>query len=85
MKFEWDENKHKVSFEEATTVFSDKLAKITFDPDHSHDEHRQILIGHSHKRRLLFVIHVSFEGKDIVRIVSARKATKRERRDFKNV
>jgi hypothetical protein len=92
MKFDWDSKKaefnlkkHKVSFEEATTVFFDDLAKITFDPDHSDDEHRQILIGHSNNRRLLFVIHVSIEEKNIIRIISARKATKRERKDFENI
>ncbi|MBL7669686.1 MAG: BrnT family toxin [Bdellovibrionaceae bacterium] len=92
MKFDWDLKKaefnlkkHKVSFEEATTVFFDDLAKITFDPDHSDDEHRQILIGHSYNRRLLFVIHVSIEEKNTIRIISARKATKRERKDFENL
>lgn len=92
MKFEWDPKKaeinirkHKVSFEEAMTVFFDELAKITFDPDHSQNEHRQILIGHSQNRRLLFVIHVSIEEKNIIRIISARKATKRERKDFENL
>ena len=92
MKFDWDPKKaefnlkkHKVSFEEAMTVFFDDLAKITFDPDHSEDEHRQILIGHSHNRRLLFVIHVSIEERNTIRIISARKATKRERKDFENL
>ncbi|MBK7963380.1 MAG: BrnT family toxin [Bdellovibrionales bacterium] len=92
MKFNWDPKKaefnlkkHKVSFEEATTVFFDDLAKITFDPDHSDDEHRQILIGHSHNRRLLFVIHVSIQERNTIRIISARKATKRERKDFENL
>lgn len=92
MKFDWDRKKaefnlkkHKVSFEEATSVFFDDLAKITFDPDHSDDEHRQILIGHSHSRKLLFVIHVAFEEKNTIRIISARKATKRERKDFESL
>ena len=92
MKFEWDPKKaevnlkkHKVSFEEATTVFFDELAKITFDPDHSHDEHRQILIGHSQNKRLIFVVHISIEEKNTIRIISARKATKRERNDFENL
>ncbi len=92
MKFDWDPKKaefnlkkHKVSFEEASSVFFDDLAKITFDPDHSDDEHRQILIGHSRNRRLLFVIHVSIEEENTIRIISARKATKRERKDFENL
>ena len=92
MKFEWDPRKaelnlkkHKVSFEEAMTVFFDVLAKITFDPDHSNDEHRQILIGQSHSRRLLFVIHLVIEEKNTIRIISARKATKNERNYFENI
>lgn len=92
MKFEWDLSKaasnlkkHKVSFEEASTVFFDPLAKITGDPDHSDDESRQILIGYSHLRKLLFVVHVYKEKKDSIRIISARKATKRETKDFENI
>jgi uncharacterized DUF497 family protein len=92
MKFDWDPRKaelnlkkHKISFEEAMAVFFDPLAKITGDPDHSDDEHRQILIGYSHTRKLLFVIHVFHESKEIVRIISARKATKREKYDFENL
>ena len=70
MKFAWDvrkadqnQKKHKVSFEEASTVFFDDLAKIAFDPDHSEDEHRQILIGHSSNMKLLFVVHIVHEKK----------------------
>ena len=92
MKFEWSERKavlnlkkHGVSFEEAATVFFDKLAKISFDPDHSNDEHRQILIGHSIHKRLLFVVHISHEEKNTMRIISARKATHRERKDFESL
>jgi len=83
MKFDWDPRKseinfkkHKISFEEASTVFFDELAKIAYDPDHSEDEHRQILIGYSLNRRLLFVVHIAYEEKNIIRIISARKATK---------
>ena len=92
MKFEWDAKKanqnlkkHKVSFEEASTVFFDDLAKIAFDPDHSELEHRQILIGHSYSKKLLFVVHISYEEKNVIRIISARKATKKERHDFENL
>lgn len=92
MKFEWDHKKaklnltkHKVSFEEASTVFFDPLAKIANDPDHSNDEHRQILIGYSHHRKLLIVVHVFHDSKNVIRIISARKATKHERRDFENL
>jgi uncharacterized DUF497 family protein len=80
MKFDWDQRKaelnlkkHRISFEEATTVFFDPLAKIANDPDHSGDEHRQILIGYSHTRKLLFVVHVFLESKDIVRIIAPEK------------
>jgi len=92
VKFVWDTGKakanwrkHKVTFEEATTVFYDPLAKITDDPDHSDLENRFILIGHSQKRNLLFVVHVYSEGENIIRIISARKATKQERRDFEDL
>ena len=92
MNFEWDARKadqnlkkHKVSFEEASTVFFDDLAKIAFDPDHSEDEYRQILIGHSYNKKLLFVVHIAHEEKNVIRIISARKATKKERYDFENL
>ena len=92
MKFEWDTRKaehnlkkHKVSFEEASTVFFDDLAKIAFDPDHSEDEHRQIVIGHSYNKNLLFVVHIAHGEKNVIRIISARKATKKERLDFENL
>ncbi|MBI4405385.1 MAG: BrnT family toxin [Deltaproteobacteria bacterium] len=92
MKFVWDTGKakanwrkHKIAFEEATTVFYDPLAKIMDDPDHSDSENRFILIGHSQKRNLLFVVHVYTKEENIIRIISARKATKRERRAFEEV
>lgn len=92
MKFDWDKRKayqnlkkHKVSFEEASTVFFDESAKITYDPDHSEDEHRQILIGHSYNMKLLFVVHIAHEEKNVIRIISARKATKKERHDFETL
>ena len=77
--------KNKVSSEEASTVFFDDLAKIAFDPDHSEDEHRQILMGHSSNKKLLFVVHIVHEEKNVIRIVSVRKATKKERFDFENL
>jgi uncharacterized DUF497 family protein len=92
MKFTWDpqkaklnENKHGVSFEEASTVFYDPFAKLGHDPDHSEQEDRYILIGHSQASNLLFVIHVYAENENTVRIVSARKATKKEKHDFENL
>lgn len=77
--------KHKVSFEEAVTVFFDPLGKVAHDPDHSDEENRWILIGHSSKQTLMFVVHVHIETKNTIRIISARKATKRERYDFESL
>ncbi len=85
--FEWDQakaeanlSKHDVSFEEALTVFADPLAKIFDDPDHSLDEHREIIIGHSTRQRLLLVCFVERQG--TVRLLSARLATRLERQDY---
>ena len=85
--FEWDEDKakenlrkHKVSFEEATTVFSDPLSASTDDPDHSIDEDRNITIGWSNRRRLLMVAYTE-RGYNI-RIISARKLTRNERKVY---
>lgn len=72
--------KHHVSFEEAQTVFDDPLARIFDDPMHSKDEERFIIIGHSIQSRLLLVAFT--ERKDRIRIISARKATKHERRTY---
>ncbi len=92
MKFTWDPDKaknnlkkHKVSFDEAVSVFHDPMAKITDDPDHSTDENRFLLIGHSRKENLLMVIHVYKEEAETIRIISARKATKKEKRDFEEI
>jgi len=85
--FEWDPAKavanverHGVSFEEAVSVFQDRLAEVHPDPDHSDSEPRQVLIGHSAQRRLLLVAFTDRQGK--IRLISARKATRRERRDY---
>lgn len=87
LKFEWDPKKaasnlsrHGVSFEEALTVFGDPLARIFDDEDHSIEEQREIIIGHSAKERLLVVCFTA-QGES-VRIFSARKATRRERKDY---
>ena len=87
MRFEWDPkkaasnlSKHRVAFEEGLTVFADSLAKIFDDEDHSTEEHREIIIGHSVKHRLLLVCFATQQ--ESVRIFSARKATKRERKDY---
>ena len=87
MKFEWDPEKaeinlrkHEVSFEEAITVFKDTLAYIFDDEEHSHEEHREIIIGTSALRRIILVCFVE-RVEDTVRIFSARRATKNEIKD----
>ncbi len=89
MKFEWDERKnqenkrkHKVSFEEAQTVFLDENAIRFFDPDHSRDEDRFIMLGMSFTLRVLVVCHCYREDDDVMRIISARKADKREQANY---
>jgi uncharacterized protein len=72
--------KHGVPFEEAATVFQDPLARVHPDPDHSESEARGILIGRSGKGRLLLVAFTDRQGK--IRLISARKVTRRERRDY---
>ena len=72
--------KHKVSFAEAASVFLDPLALTFSDPDHSHKEDRAITIGSSSKQRVLFVSHC--ERGDRVRIISARRATRKERLQY---
>ena len=85
IKFEWDSTKatanikkHGVSFEEAHSVFYDEFAVQFFDEDHSSDEERFLLLGMSTGARLLLVCHCEREAGDIIRIISARKATRRE-------
>jgi uncharacterized protein len=87
LHFEWDPKKaaanlakHGVSFEEGLTVFSDPLARIFDDEEHSIEEEREIIIGHSTKHRLLLVCFTA-RGASI-RILSTRKATRRERQDY---
>ena len=89
VEFEWDEDKavsnelkHNVSFEEAKTVFINPLAVIFDDEEHSNDEAREIIIGHSQKNRLLLVSFT--ERPNAIRIVSARKATRNERKDYED-
>ncbi len=87
LQFEWDEDKgasnaakHNVAFEEASTVFSDPLATIFDDEAHSSEEIREIIVGHSAADRLLLVAFTEREG--FIRIISARQATRQERRDY---
>jgi uncharacterized protein len=84
MKIEWDSKKaksnlkkHGVSFEEAATALSDPMAATGIDPDHSITEDRYVTFGVSEKGKLIVVSHT--EGNEIVRIISARKASKGER------
>lgn len=87
--FQWDERKnreniriHGVSFEEAKTVFLDENAIRFFDPDHSKDEDRFIMLGISFKLRILVVCHCFRESDKVIRLISARKANKREIHDY---
>ncbi|MBR3018153.1 MAG: BrnT family toxin [Clostridia bacterium] len=85
LSFEWDEHKnavnqakHQVSFEEAQTVFYDDRALVIDDPEHSQDEERFIILGMSARARLLIVCHCYRASDTVIRIISARKATKTE-------
>ncbi len=84
MRFEWDENKaasnlskHGVSFEEAKTVFDDPLYVDFYDPDHSDEEQRYLIVGESNQGRLLIVSYT--ERGDSIRLISARVVTRSER------
>ena len=90
LSFEWDKSKatinlkkHGVSFEEAKTAFSDEWAKLIADPDHSEDEDRFILLGYSSSMRLLVVCHCYRTDESIIRIISARKASRHEAAFYK--
>jgi len=74
--------KHGVSFEEAQTAFLDENARAFFDPDHSENEDRFILLGISALLRVLVVCHCCREGESLIRIISARKADRREQEDY---
>ena len=87
MEFEWDEEKaaanlakHGVSFEEAGTIFDDPLYVDFYDPDHSSEEHRYIIIGESRQGRLLVVSYM--ERGDVTRLISAREVTRSEREAY---
>lgn len=92
MRFLWDQNKnlanikkHRVSFEEAKTVFFDDNARLIPDPEHSISEERFIILGLTNKLILLVVVHTYKENNDIIRIISARKATKSESKYYYEV
>jgi uncharacterized DUF497 family protein len=89
LNFTWDEQKetanrqkHGVSFDEARTVFFDEHARLIADPDSSDDEERFIILGYSERLRLLVVCHCYRENDSIIRIISARKATRPETKTY---
>ena len=89
LDFVWDENKnqkniidHKISFDEAKTVFFDPNAKVIYDPDHSKEEDRFIILGLSKYLNILVVCHCYRENEKIIRLISARKATPKERKQY---
>ena len=82
LKAETNEKKHGVTFEEAATAFRDVYAKIYDDEEHSTNEERFILLGYSVISRLLVVCHCYKENDLIIRIISARKATRQERQKY---
>ena len=92
ISFEWNEEKneinkrkHNVSFEEAVTVFYDTEARVVFDEEHSYDEDRFVILGLSRALRLLVVCHCYKKQEEKIRIISARKATAMEIRQYKNL
>ena len=89
LRFEWDERKnatnvrkHGVSFDEAASVFADENALLLDDPEHSEDEDRFILLGLGHSLRILLVFHCFREEEDVIRIISARRASRAEREQY---
>ncbi len=89
IRFEWDDRKskankrkHKVSFEEAQSVFLDENAIRFFDPDHSENEDQFIMLGMSFSLRILLVCHCYRDDDSVIRIISARKADKQEQSGY---
>lgn len=89
LRFTWDPRKaadnlrkHGVSFEEAATAFADERALVIADPEHSGAEDRFVLLGLSARLRLLVVVHAYREQEDVIRVISARKSTRTERRAY---
>ena len=90
IRFEWDaskalsnKKKHGVTFEEAQSVFYDDFAIQFFDDDNSEYEDRFLILGHSNESRILLICHCEQESGDLIRIISARKATSKERKLYK--
>ena len=89
LSFIWDErknrqnkSKHGVSFEEAQSVFFDEAAREFFDPDHSEEEDRFLLLGRSQRLRVLLICHCFRESDRVIRIISARRADRQEREQY---
>ena len=89
LRFVWDpkknvanQRKHGVSFDEASTVFSDERALLIEDPDHSDDEERFILLGLSARLRTMVVCRCYREAESVIRLISARKASRSERTEY---
>jgi len=89
VRFEWGEKKntankqkHGIAFEEAASVFYDDYARLKSDPDHSESEERFLLLGVSSRLRILVVFHCYREEDEVVRIISAREATKSEKQEY---
>jgi len=89
ISFEWNNkkavsniDKHGISFDEAKTAFSDPNARIIHDPDHSANEDRFILLGMSQNMNILIVCHCYKETDEVIRIISARRATKDETTNY---
>ncbi len=89
LRFSWDnrknksnQKKHSVSFEEAQSVFFDKNAIEFFDPDHSETENRFLLLGLGYRLRILLVSYCYRESENMIRIISARKASKKEQKEY---
>ena len=90
INFSWDnkkaqsnEIKHKITFEEAKTVFDDENARLIYDPDHSENENRFIMLGLSCELKTLTVVHCYRDNENNIRIISARKSTKKEQKQYK--
>ena len=89
IEFAWDDRKHQINqqehgvdFKEAQSVFYDERARLIDDPEHSYDEARSILLGMSYRFRLLIVCHAFYEEGNVIRIISARRPTSHEQRQY---
>ncbi|MBC8442450.1 MAG: BrnT family toxin [Deltaproteobacteria bacterium] len=89
IRFTWNKTKakanllkHKISFNEATSVFSDDNARLIYDPDHSLEEERFLLLGLSYKLKISIVVHCMKDESNEIRIISARKASQKEQKQY---